>query len=705
MTVRRALLSLTTALVVVTACTAGPPPPALGPTQARCRADLAPSPFKKPDVTRILVADFSTGASVENDFAERFERRTADELRRLSGEAPADPARRGPEPAGAAIEIERLHCAIGDHEQAHVIAEARGADYVVWGRACEDAGEGHPSGAPGVCPRITIHRHYAQLRRAIEAGAEILSTVDMELPRVPPDDPLPVVHFVMGMHFRGRTERSHSGDDWRLAARFFRWSTDGVAADARHRELLDLLAGRAYLNLGDVTESRRICGRGHHRVKGAGTDLEAALVMCLAESLKVQGDGPGALDNFQSALGLAEKTHDDELAAGALNGIGTLLISKGDVAAGVEHLRRAAAMSIRAYGEDTQETGVIEATLADALEAQRDFKGALEHYRRGLASMEKSLGADSFLAGLMSFHVGRMLAQQGDLAGAIQLYERALRVFVAQGATAERQVVMVQTQLGSARQGHGEPTRALDHFQKALTLARTVYGPSHSEVAAIELLLGLAFFEQGDFPNAHEHDYRALVIVETLYGSDALELILPLRGIALAQRQQDDLDGAEAQLTRALAIARQKLGAEHATIGRLLVDLGALELRRGHLDGASSLCEPGLRILEAAMGHDQSDTQEGLVCVAAVEGRRNGWKSGVGAVVILRESKNGADPLLQPGDWVVAVDGKPIRSPAQLAEAKSAAPADRPVVLTVVRKRKRIQVPLSRHPVGVRLLF
>ncbi len=702
---RRTLLRATAALVVVTGCSAGPPPPALAPTQAHCGADLAPSPFKKPNVTRILVADFSTGANVETDFAERFERRTADELRRLSGEAPADPARRGAEPAGAALEIERLHCAVGDHEQAHVIAEARGADYVVWGRPCEDAGEGQPSRDPDVCPRITIQRHYAELRRAIEAGAEILSTVNMELPRLPPDDPLPVVHFVMGMHFRGLTERSHSGDDWRLAARFFRWSTDGVAAGARHRELLDLLAGRAYLNLGDVTESLRICARGHNRVKGAGTDLEGALVLCLAESLKVQGDGPGALNLFQKALALAEKAHDDALAAVALNGIGTVLISKGDVATGIEHLRRAEATCIRAYGEDTQETGVIEATLADALEAQRDFAGALEHYRRGLASMKKSLGADSLMAGLMSFHVGHMLAQQGDFAGALQLYERALLVFVALGATAEPQIVMVQTQLGSALQGHGELARAVEHFQKALTLARTVYGPSHAEVAAIEILLSRAFFEKGDFLNAHEHAYRALVIVETLYGSDALELIVPLRGIALAQRQRDNLAGANAQFTRALAIARQKLGAEHATVGRLLVDLGALELKRGQVDGASSLCDRGLRVLEAALGHDQPDTQEALVCVALVEGRRNGWKSGVGAVVVLRESKTGADPPLQPGNWVVAVGGKPIRDPAQLTAAKNATPADRDVLLTVVRKGKRIQVPMPRHPMGVRMLF
>jgi tetratricopeptide (TPR) repeat protein len=699
---RRFFFVAAIALALFTACVAVPPPAA--PAQARCPADLGSSPFAKPGDTKVLVADFSTRDAGETDVAERFVREVATELRRLDQEALAPPPQRRAGPAGAGLEIERLHCVIDDHEQAHAIAEALGADYVVWGGACETAGEQRSDGALLACPRVTVHRHYAEVRRILDTGADILASVNMELPPLRPEDPLPLVHFALGMHFHQRAEGSLGADDWRLSARFFRWSGDGVAAGAPHREMIDVLTGRALFHTGDTGGAIERCDRGHARGSAATADVEGMLLLCVADALRERGDLPGAMQHYQRAMELAEKARDDAVASVALGGVGAVLLARGDTAAAVEQLRKALVLSIRATGGDSRDTGMVETALADAIEVEGDVAGALEHYRRALAIETKALGEESFVVGLLFFHVGHMLHVQGDTAGAVEHYERALVVFRLLGTTAERQVAMARTYLGAALRARHEFGPAVRSFEEALSLLRELLGPSDLEVAAVEMQLSGTLLDKGDYGQALEHARRALAIVETLHGSSAEQLVEPLNAVASAYTLLGDLHKAEEHLRRAIEIAEHTLGPGHVETARLHTGLGVAYLKLGRYGAAAEMCGSALHVLEAQLGSDHPDARNALACVAAVAGRRSGWTNGRGAVVVRRDAETAPD--LETGDWLVAFDGKPFEDLAHLVALRDAAPRGRLVKLSVVRRGKRIVVPAEANATrGLLLLF
>src|SRR5262249_36419814 len=189
-------------------------------------------------------------------------------------------------------------------------------------------------------------------------------------------------------------------------------ASDAFAADAPHREILELFAARAYAALGDAEQSLAFSRRGLELAKGAGTSVEAMLTELVGRALRMRGDGPGALTQYKKAMALGEAAHDEFAAAVAEGGIAGVLFEQGDIAGAVGHLRSTLGHSVRLYGSDDAEVGAVETTLAAALEAQGDLAGALDHNRRALAIMEKALGRDRAEVALLAYQVGRLLLLQ-----------------------------------------------------------------------------------------------------------------------------------------------------------------------------------------------------------------------------------------------------------------------------------------------------
>src|SRR5262245_35247019 len=143
----RMRLALVALIVLLPACSGAPPAPgapaapAVPVTQAsgRCGKDLGASPFKKPEATHILITDFFTRKLAEPDFADTVSQQVDGELKRFKDEL-RDPRKMDVEVPEDAIEIQRLRCFVEDHDQARTIAQALGADLVVWGKAFCDPG-------------------------------------------------------------------------------------------------------------------------------------------------------------------------------------------------------------------------------------------------------------------------------------------------------------------------------------------------------------------------------------------------------------------------------------------------------------------------------------------------------------------------------------------------------------------------------------
>ena len=582
---------------------------------------------------------------------------------------------------------------------------------MLWGGECSEpapAGQGPiadrrpaPDGAASeVCPRVTLHQDYRASPRAGEARMATRARVDLDLPAPRQDDPLPLVHFVMGVAFRGRARAPSRRAEWRLAARFYRWAADGIDRRAPHREILELYAAIAAVEIGDADAALDLCGGGLDRVRGTGTLFEPLLVGCVAEGLKAKSDLDGALAAQRHALVLGERLHDVFVVGTAYCAIGEILTGRGDPAAALDPLERALALFTKAGGEDSAEAGMAEDLLARAYAARRDVDRALEHGRRALAIAEQAYGPTHETIATFAFFVGSALEEKGDAAGALSYARRAAAVIESSGAGALPLAGLVENLTGTALRMQHEPAQAKEHFRKALAILTAARGPGHREVAAVEHNLGSLLNEQGDYAGSLEHLLPALEIREKLFGPESEQIVEDLAAIASTRFKSGDLAGALAVLNRARRIADEKLGDQSVVSLQLCAQIGAALLDQGRFAEARDFCRFAYPGLDAALGADSPPTQAAAACVAYAVVSLSGWKPGAQGVIVVRPRSRRAG-LLRPGDWISTYEGKRVRDAAHLAELSAKTPPDDIVHLTVVRDKKQVRVPACGGPMEI----
>jgi tetratricopeptide (TPR) repeat protein len=269
------------------------------------------------------------------------------------------------------------------------------------------------------------------------------------------------------------------------------------------------LLGRAYGRVGDFPHA-------HSAYQDALSvwrtlrepSSEISTLICLGELDEINGQSRQALECFRQGADLAHRIQDTRSEVNALNGVGWVYSSLGDLVRGRRSHERALKV-LRSKPDHPLEAVTLTQLAGIYLQADQPQQ-ALPLLRAALAcTRDPALASERAVTLSM---LGRSLQGRHDDRQAAVVYEQALAIFVAQGNTAAE--VMARINLGWSYAQLRQSERALEHYLEALAQARQL-GDRAAEALAL-LGLGTGERDRGNPIAALGYGQQGLAIVESL---------------------------------------------------------------------------------------------------------------------------------------------------------------------------------------------
>jgi CHAT domain-containing protein/Tfp pilus assembly protein PilF len=318
-----------------------------------------------------------------------------------------------------------------------------------------------------------------------------------------------------------------------------------------------------------------------------------------------QGRYDEAQNNYQQALGSAE-IDNPQLVPYLLNGLGTLLMSRGETREALEQYRRAQDLATQEGNDRERATalaglGAIDRRQGRPQEALRKLSAALEINRN--LSLQVEEGRTLAL-------LGGVYLDLGEGAKAREGFRDAIKVFRA--AKDNAWLARSLGVLGNAELSLGRTGEALGTYREMLTVA---------EAAKLDPQKGAAFHGIGAAQRQSGQLREAIQSLEQALhyrqGKERLGEALTRQELGKAYQAQGDLGRAESSLREALRIA----DAVGAFLPRAAIhyDLALLARQKGNLEQAVAEIDQAVKILETV----RSDLSEDRLRTSFFASRRS----------------------------------------------------------------------------------
>ncbi len=287
--------------------------------------------------------------------------------------------------------------------------------------------------------------------------------------------------------------------------------------------------------------------------------------------LRTQGRFEEAETLYRSALRIARGLNSEHTElAGALHGLGTLLVADGKLDEGAPYIEEGLAMRRRLFGSDHPQVAESLSNLGMLYKDQGRYQEAREALQESLDMRRELFGAEHRTVANSLNLLGWLYYQWGQ-------YEKA------------------------------EPLMA-----EATRQYRSVAGERHSSVASALNKLGLIQTELDEFERAEKSLREAADIRREQGGPASRQLNITLTNLAMMHVAQDSLLSAERILSDVLEQRLANLPEDHYRSGQSFRDLGFVFLRQGRLGEAEEYLVRGFDILRAANGIEDGFTQTAI---------------------------------------------------------------------------------------------
>jgi tetratricopeptide (TPR) repeat protein len=351
----------------------------------------------------------------------------------------------------------------------------------------------------------------------------------------------------------------------------------GRRADRARRELADQPAiqvrlmttlGRAYNNLGLITEARNALESSMPTIEKSGPDGADAL-LTLATTYWKQGaltKAMATVKRAESLLGPDPKQHMALRGQAALTE-GRILRESSDVRAGVVAFDRALT------------------------------------YFRSSDTPPKTLAMALNNRGLLLSDDGQFDAAEKSLGESLAIYRRAVgdnHVYTGQAWYALAQ--------NSFNAGH--VAAAKDQIANALKIERVVLDPQNPTIADTLSMQGQILEASGDLPQAERSLREAVATYRKAFGGPHYYIGIAEIYLALIQSKRGDTRGALATLDDAKHNYDVGYGKLHPNHGDLLINRAKVLARAGRIAEARVNCAQGVAILEKTLGAAASFTKQ-----------------------------------------------------------------------------------------------
>lgn len=269
----------------------------------------------------------------------------------------------------------------------------------------------------------------------------------------------------------------------------------------------------------------------------------------IGNQLDKDDDAVGAERHYRAALFIGRRYHFPATEATALNNIGILLGSRGNLQAARGYFDDAFAVASAA-----NDTATIQSSLNNIAVQQRrigDLDGALATHARSI-EIARGFSDRSALAKALN-NVGVVYYNLGNGARALEYYVESLAIKEAL-AINPSEVVNTLTNIGAVYSEQGDFALALEYYRRAVNLAEQAGAPPSVMTTALNNM-GHAHLVLGEYAAARKELEQSLALAEK--GGQLVRVTTALYNLANLARAEGRIDQAEALQRRNLALREQ----------------------------------------------------------------------------------------------------------------------------------------------------
>ncbi len=348
----------------------------------------------------------------------------------------------------------------------------------------------------------------------------------------------------------------------------------------------------------------------------------------LLEALKLNDAGKfdNAIEVANRALEIRQKSFgpDHVDVARTLIALGTIYLTKGDLARATGYFRRAEETISKISGLETLDYAEILHGLAGVAFNKGELEKAEQLNLRSLSIREKVAGHESVSVANSLFNLAMLYRVLNDFSKSEQHYLKALAVREKLLGPDHADVARLLNNLGLLYYGAGDYVGAEPILRRALAIRENLFGPHHRLVSSVLNNLGLLEWKRGNYEKAETYYQRAMVAAEKTQGPESNEVASSLHNLGVIYKEAGkDYAKSEESYQRALAIWVKLYGEDHLGPANALTSLALLYEAMGDFDRAEKFHLRAYATYEKVLGPNNEYTVlslRGLADISAVKG-------------------------------------------------------------------------------------
>jgi tetratricopeptide (TPR) repeat protein len=308
--------------------------------------------------------------------------------------------------------------------------------------------------------------------------------------------------------------------------------------------------------------------------------------------------------NFQDALGLAERAHSVEdklgdrfagedaaqIRARTMGLIGEICRTLGNYVRAEVSLKEALRIMSTEFGEASEHVADARNNLAVLYKACGRFDEGLSLYRQALDSVVKLNGEDCLASSVIYHNIGGILHSKGDFASAEQPGRKAWEISRRLLGEDNPQTLFDAVAYAAILDGLQRYDESEAIYRRALAIFEKKFGPEHYEVTSNLHNLAAVLCTRGDLDDAEKLYRRALAIKEKLLGQDSPDSALTRNNLGALLNLKGRPREAAAMLQSAVETLQSRLAPDHPHLAFARTNLESALLSLRGLDAGDPKC-------------------------------------------------------------------------------------------------------------------
>jgi serine/threonine-protein kinase len=304
-----------------------------------------------------------------------------------------------------------------------------------------------------------------------------------------------------------------------------------------------------------------------------------------------------------------EFADDPEAESAVRTSIGTTLTGLGRYDDAEVQLRAAVEIQRRIHGAPHWDVANALNSLGVLLYSKGDLVGAESCCSESLAIHRALYGDHHPDVATTLNNLGVLVRLRGDPVRAEQLLQEALAIRRELYGNEHLEVAETLNNMAMLRRQQGDMSAAEPLYQEALAIRRKLLGDNHARVAQSMDNLATALMEKGDLQSAEALMREALRSYRQLVGNNHPDVAITLQNLAGLLVNKDDPMAAEPLFRESLEIRRRALPPNDARTADTAARLGNCLRMTGRYGEAETLLLEGLTTLRTSLGLEHARTQ------------------------------------------------------------------------------------------------